>query len=133
MNKYDIYEILKSKRINLFKQYAEAESVLDKRMKIQNDGVSYSGMDFIKYIPDASDRTLYAKKRGHYWSDIEIVYFGESNYGLDSFGLDELVYKRQARTETGKHIQSVFRILNSIESDVNNFGTQFCNYTKKSA
>jgi len=133
MNKHDIYEIIKSKRINLFKQYAEAESVLDKRMKIQNDGVSYSGMDFIKYIPDESDRNLYAKKRGHYWSDIEIVYFGETNYGLDSFGIDRLVYKRQARTETGKHIQSVFRILNSIESDVNNFGTQFCNYTKKSA
>ena len=133
MNKYDIYEIIKSKKINLFKQYAEAESVCDKRMKIQNDGVSYSGMDFIKYIPDASDKTLYAKKMGYYWSDIEILYFGESNYGLDSYGLDHFINKRPARTETGKHIKSVFRILNSVESDVNDFGTQHCNYTKKSA
>ena len=133
MNKHDIYKIIKSKKINLFKQYAEAESVLDKRMKIQNDGISYSGMDFIKYIPDATDRTSDAKKRGHYWSDMEIVYFGESNYGLDSFGLDELVYKREARTEKGKHIKTVFKILNSVESDVYDFGTQYCNYKKKSA
>ena len=133
MNKHDIYKIIKSKKINLFKQYAEAESVLDKRMKIQNDGISYSGMDFIKYIPDVTDRTSDAKKRGHYWSDMEIVYFGESNYGLDSFGLDELVYKREARTEKGKHIKTVFKILNSIESDVYDFGTQYCNYKKKSA
>ena len=133
MNKYDIYQIIKSKKINLFKLYAEAESVLDKRMKIQNDGVAYSGMDFIKYIPDQTDRTTKSKKYGYIWSDIEIVYFGESNYGLDSYGLDNFINKREARTETGKHIKSVFRILNSVESDVNDFGTQNCNYTKKSA
>ena len=29
MNKYDIYNIIKAKKIILFKEYAEAESVLD--------------------------------------------------------------------------------------------------------
>jgi len=130
MNKYDIYNIIKTKKIILFKEYAEAESVLDKRMTIQNDGVSYSGMDFIKYIPDETDRTEKSKKYGYFWSDMEIVYFGESNYGLDSFGLDNFIYKREARSELGKHVKSVFKVLNAIESDVNDFNTKS---NKKSA
>ena len=130
MNKYDIYNIIKAKKIILFKEYAESESVLDKRMTIQNDGVAYSGMDFIKYIPDETDRTEKSKKYGYFWSDMEVVYFGESNYGLDSFGINDFIHKREARTETGKHIKSVFRVLNSIESDVNDFNTKS---NKKSA
>ncbi len=117
MNKNDIYNIIEKQKVVLFRKYAEAESVVDKRMKIKNDGVSYSGMDFIKYIPNASDKTQYAKSRGHYWSDVEILYFGETN----CFGLDSFIYKRQARTETGKHIKTAFKILNNVECGVQNF------------
>ena len=50
MNKSNINEIIENHKIDLFTKYAEAESKVDARMKIQNDGVSYSGKNFIKYI-----------------------------------------------------------------------------------
>jgi hypothetical protein len=130
MNKSNINEIIENHKIDLFTKYAEAESKVDARMKIQNDGVSYSGKNFIKYIPDETDRTEKAKKRGEYWSDLEILYWGKNDlpYGTDSF-----ILKREARTTVGQHIKSIFRTLNSIESDVQYFGTKDCNYTKKSA
>ena len=117
MNKNDVYQIIEEQKIFLFKKYAEAESVLDKRMKIQNDGVSYSGMDFIKYVPDKTDRNESAKSRGYYWPDVCILYFGKQS----SYGLDDFIIKREARTTTGQHIRSAFRVLNNVECNVQTF------------
>ena len=130
MNKSNINQIIQNHKIDLLETYAKAESVVDARMKVQNDGVSYSGKNFIKYIPDESDKTLSAKSKGHYWSDVVILYWDKNDlpYGTDSF-----ILKREARTTVGQHIKSIFRTLNSIECDVQDFGTKHCKYSKKSA
>ena len=122
MNKQNIYDILKRQKVILFKKYVEAESKADPRMKAKNDGVSYSGANFIKYVPDETDRTKKAKSFGYYWSDLEILYWDDTEF---SYGTEEFVFKREARTPLGQHIRSVFRVLNLVEQDVKAFGTMY--------
>ena len=129
MRKYDIETILERHKINLFRKYAEEESKQDPRMKIQINGVAYGGADFIKYVPNETDRTKESKQLGHYWSDVEIIYFDNNT----SYGIDEFVRKRNALTKTGQHIRSVFRAFNWVECDIADFGTKHCSYTKKTA
>ena len=62
MNKQDVYSILNENRINLFQKYCEAESSVDKRLTIKNDGVAYSGQNFIRFVPNEADR------KKHFWS-----------------------------------------------------------------
>ena len=68
MNKNDVYAILDEQRVTLFSKYCESESKVDKRLTIQNDGVAYSGMDFIKYVPNWICR-LSSLKVYLIWSD----------------------------------------------------------------
>tara|TARA_E500000318_G_C3392270_1_gene146436 strand:- start:43 stop:501 length:459 start_codon:yes stop_codon:yes gene_type:complete len=122
MNKQNIYDILERQKVILFKKYVKAESKADPRMKAKNDGVSYSGANFIKYVPDETDRTKKAKSYGYYWSDVEILYWDDNEF---SYGTEEFVFKREARTPLGQHIRSVFRVLNLVEQDVQAFGTMY--------
>jgi len=124
MKKSDVYEIIEEKKISLWKLYVEEEGKADPRMKAKNDGSSYSGMDFIKYVPDETDQTEQNKKRGYWWgSEVYIFYWGDKTLTLP-YGADKFIYGRTPRTETGKHIKSVLKIINSIESDVQAHGTQ---------
>ena len=105
MNKQNIYDILKRQKIILFKKYVEAESKADPRMKAKNDGVSYSGANFIKYVPDETDRTKKAKSFGYYdGEDLEILYWDDTEF---SYGTEEFVFKREARTPLGFKILEV--------------------------
>ena len=115
MNKQDMYSILNENRINLFQKYCEAESSVDKRLTIKNDGVAYSGMDFIKYVPNEEDR----KKQ--WYPDVVILYWGKNDCGgTSTFGLVDFVISREPKTELGKHVRSVFRVLANVECAVRN-------------
>lgn len=115
MNKQDVYAILNENRINLFQKYCEVESAVDKRLTIQNDGKAYGGQNFIKFVPNKADR------KKHYWSDVAIIYWGQkSSCGSMAFGMSEFIHKRDAKTKTGQHIKSVFRVLGNVEGDVAN-------------
>ena len=134
MRKHDIETIIERHKLNLFKNYCEAESKQDPRMKIQNDGVAYGGANFIKYMPNKDD-VAYAKANHSVYSWFEdreeIIYFDSKTSGGDSYGVDEFVKKRKALTTMGQHIKSVFRALAWVECDVSDFGTKDCSYTKK--
>ena len=115
MNKQDVYAILDENRINLFQKYCEVESAVDKRLTVQNDGKAYGGQNFIKFVPNKADR------KKHYWSDVAIIYWGKkTSCGSMAFGMSEFIDKRTAKTKTGQHIKSVFRVLGNVEGDVAN-------------
>ena len=115
MNKQDMYSILNENRINLFQKYCEAESSVDKRLTIKNDGVAYSGQNFIKFVPNEADR------KNHYWSDVIIIYWGKkTSCGSMAFGMSEFILKRDAKTKIGQHIKSTFEVLGWVEGDVAN-------------
>jgi len=131
MKKSDVYDIIEEKKVNLWRLYVEAEGEADPRMKAQNDGHSYSGMDFIKYVPNETDKTKEAWKRGYWWSsDMYCIYWDDKTTILP-YGATTFIFGRTPRTETGKYVKSVMKVINSIESDVKNFGTQ--NQLKKIA
>lgn len=125
MRKSDVYDIIEEKKISLWKLYVEEEGKADPRMKAQNDGVSYGGADFIKYVPDETDKTKENYKRGYWWSsDMYCIYWDDKTTILP-YGATRFIFGRTPRTETGKYIKSVFKVINSIESDVQAFGTQY--------
>jgi len=125
MRKSDVYDIIEKKKISLWKLYVEEEGKADPRMKAKNDGVSYGGADFIKYVPDETDKTKDNWKRGYWWSsNMYCIYWHKDDLSLP-YGADSFIYGRTPRTETGKHIKSILKIINSIESDVQVFGTQY--------
>jgi len=125
MRKSDVYDIIEEKKISLWKLYVEEEGKADPRMKAKNDGVSYGGADFIKYVPDETDKTKEAWKRGYFWSsNIYCIYWDDKTTILP-YGATTFIFGRTPRTETGKYVKSVFKVINSIESDVQAFGTQY--------
>lgn len=122
MRKSDVYDIIEKKKIDLWKLYVEAEGKADPRMKAKNDGTSYGGADFIKYVPDETDKTEDNRKRGYWWSSsVYCVYWNKEDTKLP-YDADRFILGRPSRTETGKHIRSTFRILNYVETSVYNFG-----------
>ncbi len=124
MRKSDVYDIIEEKKLDLWKLYVEEEGKADPRMKAKNDGVSYGGADFIKYVPNETDKTKENWKRGYWWSsDVYCIYW-HKNDTITPYLTDKFVLGRPPRTETGKHIKSVFKVINSIESNVQDFGTQ---------
>ena len=116
MNKQDVYSILDENRINLFQKYCEVESAVDKRLTVQNDGIAYGGQNFIRFVPNKADR------KKHYWSDVEIIYWGKktSDGMCHADYMTRFIHRRNAKTKTGQHIKSVFKILGYVESDVFN-------------
>ncbi len=125
MRKSDVYDIIEEKKLDLWKLYVEEEGKADPRMKAKNDGVSYGGADFIKYVPNETDKTKENWKRGYWWSsDVYCIYWHKDDLSLP-YDADIFILGRPPRTETGKHIRSVFKMINSIESDVQAFGTQY--------
>jgi hypothetical protein len=125
MRKSDVYDIIEEKKISLWKLYVEEEGKADPRMKAKNDGVSYGGADFIKYVPDETDKTKEAWKRGYFWSsNIYCIYWDDKTTILP-YEATTFIFGRTPRTETGKYVKSVFKVINSIESDVQAFGTQY--------
>ncbi len=131
MRKSDVYDIIEEKKLDLWKLYVEEEGKADPRMKAKNDGVSYGGADFIKYVPNETDKTKENWKRGYWWSSDMYCIYWHKNDTITPYYTDTFVLGRPPRTETGKHIKSVFKVINSIESNVQYFGTQ--NQLKKGA
>ena len=131
MRKSDVYDIIEEKKMDLWKLYVKEEGKADPRMKAKNDGVSYGGADFIKYVPDETDKTKENWKRGYWWSSDMYCVYWHKNDTITPYCTNTFVLGRPPRTETGKHIRSVFKVINSIESDVQYFGTQ--NQLKKGA
>ena len=124
MRKSDVYDIIEEKKISLWKLYVEEEGKADPRMKAQNDGFSYDGADFIKYVPDETDKTKENYKRGYWWSSEMYCIYWDDKTTILPYGVTRFIFGRTPRTETGKHIRSVFKMINSIESDIQAFGTQ---------
>lgn len=125
MRKSDVYDIIEEKKISLWKLYVEEEGKADPRMKAKNDGVSYGGADFIKYVPDETDKTKEAWKKGYWWSSSVYCIYWDNKTTILPYGATEFIFGRTPRTETGKYVKSVFKVINSIESDVQAFGTQY--------
>ena len=131
MKKSDVYDIIEEKKVNLWRLYVEEEGKADPRMKAQNDGHSYSGMDFIKYVPNETDKTTEAWKRGYWWSSDMYCIYWDDKTTIMPHEASTFIFGRTPRTETGKYVKSVLKVINSIESDVQLFGTQ--NQLKKIA
>lgn len=122
MRKSDVYDILEKNKIDLWKLYVEAEGKADPRMRAKNDGSSYGGADFIKYVPDETDKKDYYWKRGYWWSsDVYCVYWHKDDTRLPYYA-DQFILGRPSRTETGKHVRSALKMLNKVESSIYNFG-----------